>query len=110
VGIYGVMAYGVALRRRELGVRSAIGARPADLARLVLRQGLTLAAAGILGGTVVVFGAVWTLRGLIEGVAEVDPLGLAAAATLLLLAAGLATWLPARRVAAREPAIALRGD
>ena len=110
VGIYGVMAYGVSLRHRELGVRMALGARPADVSRMIARQGLALAAIGVGVGLIAAIGATRFMRGLLFGVSATDPLALAGTCVLLLAVALLASWLPARRAASVDPAVALRGD
>ena len=110
VGIYGVMAYGVTLRQREIGVRMALGARPADVRRMISRHGVTLAAAGVGIGLVVALGATRFLRGLLYDISPTDPLTLAGTCAVLLLVALVASWLPARRASALPPTTALRGD
>ncbi len=110
MGIYGVIAYLVALRTREIGVRLALGAQPADVRRLVVRRALTDAGVGVAVGLV---GALLTTRMLAALLFEVrptDPATLGTAAVLLLATAVAASWLPARRAARLDPAIALRGD
>ena len=109
-GIYGVIAYLVALRTREIGVRLALGARPADVRRMVVRRAVGDAAIGVAVGLT---GAVALTRGLatlLFNVSPTDPAALGAASALLLLTAIVASWLPARRAAQLDPAIALRGD
>ncbi len=109
-GIYGVIAYLVALRTREIGVRLALGARPADVRRMVVRRAVGDAASGVIAGLI---GAVVTTRALASllfGVSPTDPVALAGAAAVLLVTAVAASWLPARRAARLDPAIALRGD
>jgi putative ABC transport system permease protein len=110
VGIYGVMAYGVSLRRREIGVRLALGARPADVRGMVSRQGVTLGAIGVAIGLVSALAAMRLLRGLLYDVSPTDPVTLVATCLTLLGVTLLATWLPARRAAATDPAVALRAD
>jgi ABC-type antimicrobial peptide transport system permease subunit len=109
-GIYGVIAYLVALRTREIGVRLALGARPRDVRRMVVRRAVVDAATGVGVGLV---GAVLLTRGLgtlLFDVSPTDPVSLAAAALLLLATAAAAGWIPARRAAALDPAITLRGE
>lgn len=108
VGLYGVMAYGVSLRQREIGVRIALGAQPGQVSRMISRQGLGLALVGIVIGTGVALGATRLLRGLLYDVSPTDPLTFAAACLGLLGMAGLASWLPARRAAAVDPADSLK--
>jgi putative ABC transport system permease protein len=110
VGVYGVMAYGVALRTRELGIRAALGARRSDLVRLVVREGLGvgLLGAGIgLGGALALSGL---LRSLLYGVEPTDPLTLAGAALLLLVPVLAATLIPARRAARMDPVEIMRSE
>jgi ABC-type antimicrobial peptide transport system permease subunit len=110
VGIYGVMAYGVSLRQREIGVRMALGARPADVSWMISRQGLVLAAVGVVLGLAAALGVTRFLRGLLYGVSSTDPLTLGGTCALLLAVALLASWLPARRAASVDPSVALRSD
>jgi ABC-type antimicrobial peptide transport system permease subunit len=110
LGIYGVTAYGVSQRTREIGVRIALGAPRAHVLGLVLRQGLVLAGVGVLLGALAAFGATRALRGLLYGVAPADAVALGGAAALLALAALVASWVPARRAARLDPVIALRAE
>lgn len=110
VGVYGVMAYSVTRRRRELGVRVALGARPGQVVALVLREGLALAAMGLalgLAGTLV---STRLLESQLFGVTPRDPASYAIAAAALGLVALLSCWLPARRGVAVSPLVALRED
>lgn len=110
IGLYGVIAYIVSLRTRELGVRIALGATPDALARLVTRQGLALSGTGIAIG-LVLFGLVARfMRSLLYGVAPGDPWTLAAASLTLIVIAVLASWIPARRAAGVDPMDALRAE
>ncbi|AHG87748.1 permease [Gemmatirosa kalamazoonensis] len=110
VGVYGVVAYGVAQRTRELGVRLALGARQTDLARLVMRQGAPLIAAGLTLG----IGGAWVgshaLGALLYGVDAADALTFVVVPALVGAVALLATWVPARRAGRVDPAITLRAD
>ncbi len=110
VGIYGVMAYSVSLRQREIGVRLALGAEPADVRRMVSRQGMALAGLGAGVGLVAAVGITRFMRGVLYDVSAGDPMTLAAATTLLLAVGLVASWLPARRASRVDPAVALRRD
>jgi predicted permease len=109
-GIYGVMAYGVTLRRREIGVRMALGARAADMSRMISRSGVVLAAAGVAIGLVGTLVTTRFLRGLLFDVSPTDPLTLISTSVVLLGIALVASWLPARRAAAVDPMEALRRE
>ncbi|PYS46750.1 MAG: hypothetical protein DMF68_18150 [Acidobacteria bacterium] len=108
VGIFGVMAFAVAQRTRELGLRVALGAQPADVMKLVLGQGMKMAGLGLLIGVVGAVSLTRWLTSLLYGVSATDPLTLAFVALLLTLVALLACYLPARRAAKVDPLIALR--
>ena len=110
LGVYGVLAYYVAHRTREIGVRMAIGARPADVNRLVLKSGLGLVLAGLLIGIPAALAGSRVLRGILFGVEANDPLSLAAAITVLCASGLLAAWLPARRATRVDPIVALRAE
>ncbi|MGH9394719.1 MAG: FtsX-like permease family protein, partial [Terriglobales bacterium] len=110
VGIYGVMSYAVGQRRREFGLRSAIGASPGDLLRLVLGQGCALAGMGIAIGVALALAASSAVRGLVFGVAPTDPTTLAAVALVLGAVAVAACWIPARRAMQADPMAALREE
>jgi predicted permease len=108
VGIYGVLAYDVSQRTREIGVRSAIGASPGQIMRLILRQGLGKAGIGLAIGLVGAFCLSRFMTGLLFDVRPSDPVAYLAVSLLLLLVALLASWLPARRAAKVDPVVALR--
>jgi predicted permease len=110
VGLYGVIAYIVSLRTRELGVRIALGAQPSSVAAMVTRQGLTLSAVGIAVGLALVTSVARFLKSLLYEVTPTDPLTLAGSTALLLVFALVASWLPARRAARVDPMEALRAD
>jgi ABC-type antimicrobial peptide transport system permease subunit len=110
IGLHGVMAYRVALRRREFGLRMALGASAPRIARTVVARGLVLAAIGGLLGMAVFAAAAASLRAAVPGIQPWDPLALVAALLLLAATSVLACWVPARRAAAVDPAQALRGD
>ena len=108
VGLYGVLAYGVSLRQREIGVRIVLGARPSAVSWMVSRQALGLALAGIAIGTGFALAATRLLRGLLYDVSPTDPVTLGATCLGLLAMAAMASWVPARRAAAVDPSEALR--
>lgn len=110
MGLYGVVAYAVSERTREVGIRTALGAEPAQTVILFLRRAAMQVGIGValgLAGAVLLTRAV---SGLLQGVSPVDPLSLAAATTVTVLAALLAAWLPARRAARVDPMIVLREE
>ena len=110
IGLYGLMAYSVTQRRRELGVRVALGATPQDILRLVLHKGMSLAAVGAAIGLAAALVTTRLLTGLVKGIAPNDPLTFALVTALLLAAALFATYLPARRAAHVDPIAALRAE
>ena len=110
VGLYGVIAYIVSLRSRELGVRIALGAQPSAVATMVTRQGLVLCSAGIAIGLVMIVAGGRFLRSLLFEVGPTDPVTLGATVGVIAAFALLASWIPARRAARVNPAEALRAD
>lgn len=110
VGLYGLLAFTVAQRTRELGVRQALGAQRTDLLRLVLRQGLQRTLAGLLVGWPVALVAGRLVRSLLFEVRPGDPKVSLGVGLVLLAVTLLASWLPARRAAAVGPSIVLRGE
>jgi predicted permease len=110
VGLYGVIAYIVALRTRELGVRIALGAQPTAVAAMVTKQGLALSGAGIAIGLALVLLMARFIRSLLFEVAPTDAVTLIGASGLLLFFALVASWIPARRAARVNPTEALRAD
>jgi putative ABC transport system permease protein len=110
VGLHGVIAYGVTQRTREIGVRIALGARKADVLRLVVSQGLVLVLTGVVTGVGTALVATRALASLLFGVQPGDPTTLTAVAVLSLVAAIIASYGPARRAAMLDPIDALRAD
>lgn len=110
VGIYGVIAYVVAQRRREVGIRMALGAAASEVQRLFLRHGVIITAAGLVLGAAVSAGLMRLLGSLLFGVSPFDPVTYSVSMFALGTVALLATWLPARRATRVDPAIALRGE
>ena len=110
LGIYGVTAFSVAQRTREIGVRVALGAQRTHVLALVVRQGLVLAGIGITVGSLAAFGATRLIGNLLYGVPPTDPVAFGTAAAVLAFAALAASWVPARRAARVDPIIALRSE
>jgi putative ABC transport system permease protein len=110
VGMYGVMAYHVTARTREIGIRMAMGAQRADVFRLVIGQGVRVTLAGIAAGLILSAMAARLLASLLYGVSATDAATWAAAVAVWLMVAPLACWLPARRATRVEPVLALRQD
>jgi predicted permease len=108
VGLYGLVAWGVSRRVREMGIRLALGAEPRGIVRMVMARGLGLAAAGLVIGTGVAFLLGSAIEGMLYGVPATSPPVLAGAAALLLAAAALAAFLPARRASRIDAARCLR--
>ena len=110
VGLYGVVAYGVQQRRREVGIRLALGATPARVRAMILSEGLHLVAAGVGLGIVAALALTRVLQALLFSVSPRDPMTFVAAPVLLTLAAALACVLPARQAARVDPAETMRSD
>jgi predicted permease len=108
IGIYGVTAYSASQRTREIGIRMALGARRGDVLRLIARQSVLLAAAGIGLGAALAFGAANLLRALLYGVSPTDPLTFLAATGLFVVVSLAACLIPARNAAGVNPVSALR--
>ena len=110
IGLYGVIAYSVARRTREIGIRMALGARPAAVVGLVMKQGLALAAIGVGVGALLALGAAKAVAGALYGVSFVDPIAWGGAILLLLTVSTLANLVPARRASIVDPSGALRAE
>jgi putative ABC transport system permease protein len=108
LGIYGVLAYFVSQRSRELGIRLALGARPQSVFSLVVRQGMQPVAAGVVGGVIAALGFTGTMESLLFGITPLDPPTYAAAIATLAAAALTACALPAARATRLDPLVALR--
>ena len=108
IGIYGVIAYSVAQRTYEIGVRMALGARAADVLSLVVREGVFMAAAGVALGLAGAAFATRLMASLLVGVAPHDPVAFAGAGAVFLIVAALASYVPARRAVRVDPVRALR--
>jgi len=110
VGIYGVISYTVSQRRREIGIRLALGAELGALRRMFVGQGVKLAAIGVVIGLAGAAGLMQLMKSLLFGISPLDPVTYAAVPLLLAAAAALASYLPARRAASVDPAEALRAE
>jgi putative ABC transport system permease protein len=108
VGIYGVIAFAVSQRTREIGVRMALGAKPADVLRMVLMEGMTLVAAGVLLGVAAALMLTRLLEGMVYGVKVRDPLIFGLVNVLMVAVALAACYIPARRATRVDPLVALR--
>jgi hypothetical protein len=110
IGIYGVIAFAVAQRSREIGIRMALGADKGVVRRMVLHGGLKLAGLGIAIGLAGAFALTRALSAFVYGVGTMDPLTMAFAAAVLLGSAALASWVPALRATRVDPAVSLRAE
>ena len=110
VGIYGVLAYAVERRTREIGVRIALGAQRKEVLKLVISQGLKLTALGLSIGLVAAWGLTRFIESQLYGVRPTDPAVFVGVTLLLLLVAGFASWLPARRATKLDPIAVLRHE
>lgn len=110
IGIYGVLSYAVSQRRREIGIRLALGAQPGELKRMFVRHGLVLAGIGVAIGLIAAAGLSRLMSSLLFGIKPLDPITYAAGALILGLAAVLASYLPARRASAVDPVEALKAE
>ena len=110
IGLYGVIAFSVARRTREIGLRMAMGARPERVMAMVMRQGFSIVAIGLVVGGVLAAVVAFALQRVLYGVQPLDPLAWGLAFTVMVLAAGLANFVPARRAMRIDPMTALRTD
>jgi ABC-type antimicrobial peptide transport system permease subunit len=109
-GVYGVISYTTSLRTAEIGLRVALGASPHNVQALVFRGGMQLAALGIALGLIVALSLARALRSVLTGLASNDPGLVLLAVALVLAAASLACWIPARRATRIDPMLALREE
>ncbi len=110
VGLYGVVAYAVARRTREIGIRMALGAAPGGVIALVMRQGLSVAACGLVVGTLLAWPAAKAIAASLYGISAFDPGAWTGAIGVLLLSAAVANFVPASRAAKIDPCLALRSE
>jgi hypothetical protein len=110
VGVYGVKAYSVARRTREIGIRMALGAQRGMVQRMILREGAVMLGSGVLLGLFLAAATGRLISGLLYNVGSLDPLSFTLAPLVLAAAALLATWLPARRATQISPMVALRAE
>jgi putative ABC transport system permease protein len=108
VGIYGVISYAVSQRTREIGVRMALGAKRADVLRLVLREAMKLILIGVAVGVAVALGLTKAMASFLYGVSATDPLIFASVIVLLIIVALAACYIPVRRAMRVDPMVALR--
>ena len=110
IGVYGVLSYSVSQRVQEIGVRVALGAERRDVLRLIVGQGLRLAAWGIGAGVLGAAAVTWVLQSILYNVTPTDPVSFSGVALFLVIIATLASYMPARRALAVDPIVALRND
>jgi ABC-type antimicrobial peptide transport system permease subunit len=110
VGIYGVIAYVVSQKSREIGIRSALGAEPRELEKMFLLHGLALSAVGAVVGLVAAMAMGRLMSSLLFGVGPLDPAAFSAAVVVTIAAAALASYVPARRAATIDPVETLRAE
>jgi ABC-type antimicrobial peptide transport system permease subunit len=110
IGIYGVIAYVVSQQAREIGIRSALGAQPRDLKRMFILHGLALSGMGAIVGVVSALALGRFMSSVLYGVGPADPIAYAAALSVTVAAAALASYIPARRAANIDPTDTLRAE
>ncbi|HEY6181197.1 MAG TPA: FtsX-like permease family protein, partial [Terriglobales bacterium] len=110
IGLYGVIAYSVSQRRREIGIRSALGAQQRELTRLFMRHAMLLTGVGVTCGLVAAWALTRLMSSLLFGIKPTDPATFAVVTLVLLLSAAVSSYLPARRAAAVNPVEALRAE
>jgi putative ABC transport system permease protein len=110
IGLYGIKAYSVARRTREIGIRMALGAQPATVLRMIMREGSIMLLCGVALGLLLAMATGKVLSGILYGVGALDPIAFATSPALLAIAALVATWIPARRATRVNPVVALRTE
>jgi ABC-type antimicrobial peptide transport system permease subunit len=110
IGLYGVIAFSVARRTREIGLRMALGARPQAVLSMIMQQGFGIVAIGLVAGSALAAGAAFALRGVLYGITPFDPMAWGLALSAMIAAAGLANFIPARRAMRVDPMLALRTE
>src|SRR5881394_1396766 len=110
VGLYGVKAYSVARRTREIGIRMALGAQAGAVLRMIMREGSIMLLSGIIIGLLLAIGTAKILSGILYGIRALDPIAFTVAPLVMTIAALIATWLPARRATRVDPVQALRSE
>ena len=110
IGIHGLLSFTVSSRQHEIGIRMALGAQPSEIVRLILRQGIVLAAAGVVPGILIAYAAGRAMQSLLAGVQPADPVTFAAAGVLCLVMTLVGTLLPTLRAARVDPATAFRAE
>jgi ABC-type antimicrobial peptide transport system permease subunit len=110
IGLYGLLAYHVAQRMGEIGIRMALGARPQDVARPILRQAVFLAIVGVAIAMPVILALSRVMQSVVYGIKPHDPITMISAAVLMVAVSALAAWIPARRAAKVDPMVALRHE
>ncbi len=110
VGLYGVKAYSVARRTREIGIRMALGAQAGAVLRMIMREGSIMLVSGVAIGLLLAVATAKIVSGLLYGVGALDPVAFTVAPAVLTVAALIATWLPARRATRVNPAEALHAE
>jgi ABC-type antimicrobial peptide transport system permease subunit len=110
IGVYGVLAYAVAQRTREIGVRLALGARAGQVLALVMRQGLTLTAVGLMIGFIAAGAGARSIEAMLFGITPLDPAAFIAVAVGFAIVAAVASYVPARYATRVDPAVTLRDE
>ena len=109
-GIYGLLTQSVNARIREFGVRAAIGAAPGELVSMILREAVALTLPGLIVGALLSLSFTRVMKSVVYQLSPADPVSIASAGVLLVLLTFFSAWLPARRAAAIDPAVALRAE
>jgi ABC-type antimicrobial peptide transport system permease subunit len=109
-GLYGLLAYSVNARVREFGVRAAVGASSGKLVAMILREAAVLTIPGVVVGVVLLLGFIKVMKSFVYQLSPADPMSIMSAAVFLMILTLVAAWLPARRAATVDPAMALRTE